>query len=56
MVAPTGMLHPGRLLPPAVLGSGEEEIKYFSTNVGNIVTMRERAVRLGITYWMEIIQ
>jgi hypothetical protein len=56
MVAPTGMEFPGRLLPPAILGTGREEIKYFSTNVGNIVTMRERGVSLGVIYWMELMQ
>jgi type IV pilus assembly protein PilY1 len=56
LVAPSGMMYPGRLLPPAVLRTGDEEIKYFSTNVGNIVTMRENTVRLGIIYWQEIIQ
>ena len=56
MVAPTGMKYPGRLLPPAILGTGNEEIKYFSTNVGSIVTMRERGAPLGIIYWMELMQ
>jgi type IV pilus assembly protein PilY1 len=56
MAAPSGMMYPGRLLPPAVLRRGEEEIKYFSTNVGNIVTMTERSVPLGIIYWMELMQ
>jgi type IV pilus assembly protein PilY1 len=55
-VAPTGMQYPGRLLPPAILRTGREEIKYFSTNVGNIVTMRELAPPLGIIYWMELMQ
>jgi len=31
----------------------DEEIKYFSTNVGAIVTLKEKAVILGISYWME---
>jgi len=56
LVAPTGKMYPGRLLPPAVLRTGDEEIKYFSTNVGNIVTMRENAIRLGIIYWQEVMQ
>jgi len=56
LVAPTGMMYPGRLLPPAILRTGNEEIKYFSTNVGNIVTMRERGVPMGVIYWMELMQ
>jgi type IV pilus assembly protein PilY1 len=55
MVVPTGMMFPGRLLPPAILRTGDEEIKYFTTNVGTIVTMREKAVPMGIIYWMEVI-
>jgi type IV pilus assembly protein PilY1 len=55
LVVPTGMMYPGRLLPPAILKTGDEEIKYFSTNVGSIVTMRERGVPLGIIYWLEVI-
>ncbi|MBW1767456.1 MAG: hypothetical protein JRJ65_10455, partial [Deltaproteobacteria bacterium] len=43
----------GRLQPPAILRKDEEEIKYFSTNVGTIVTMKEKAVALGMTYWKE---
>jgi type IV pilus assembly protein PilY1 len=55
MVVPTGMMSPGRLLPPAILKTGNEEIKYFSTNVGTIVTMREKSVSLGIIYWVDVI-
>jgi Tfp pilus tip-associated adhesin PilY1 len=54
-VVPTGMMSPGRLLPPAILKTGDEEIKYFSTNVGTIVTLRERGVPLGIIYWLEVV-
>jgi type IV pilus assembly protein PilY1 len=53
-VAPTGISYDGRLMPPAILRTEEEEIKYFSTNVGSIVTLREKAVSLGITYWLEL--
>jgi hypothetical protein len=56
MAAPSGFMYPGRSLPPPLLRRGEEEIKYFSTNVGNIVTMTERSVPLGIIYWMELMQ
>ncbi|MFC1820743.1 pilus assembly protein [Thermodesulfobacteriota bacterium] len=52
-VAPTGIEYEGRLMPPAILRDKDEEIKYFSTNVGSIVTLREKAVSLGMTYWLE---
>ncbi|MBW2614592.1 MAG: hypothetical protein JRD02_00235, partial [Deltaproteobacteria bacterium] len=52
-VAPTGITYPGHLQPPAILQVGEEEMKYFSTNVGTIVTLKEKGARLGIIYWME---
>ncbi|MFC1868467.1 PilC/PilY family type IV pilus protein [Thermodesulfobacteriota bacterium] len=52
-VAPTGVEYEGRLMPPAILRTKDEEIKYFSTNVGSIVTLREKAVTLGMTYWKE---
>jgi type IV pilus assembly protein PilY1 len=55
MVAPTGIFYPGRLHPPAILKTGNEEIKYFSTNVGSVVTLREKGVPMGIIYWMEVI-
>jgi type IV pilus assembly protein PilY1 len=53
MVAPTGITYPGHLQPPAILQIGAEEMKYFSTNVGTIVTLKEQGARLGIIYWME---
>jgi hypothetical protein len=53
-VAPTGIEYEGRLQPPAILRKSEEEIKYFSTNVGSIVTLKEVAVSLGIIYWKEV--
>jgi len=52
-IAPTGIQKPGRLLPPAILINESEEIKYFSTNVGNIVIQTERAVKIGIVHWIE---
>jgi type IV pilus assembly protein PilY1 len=54
-VAPTGIQAEGRLQPPAILRDpdGKTEKKYFSSSRGKIVTVDEKAVTLGITYWME---
>jgi len=52
-VAPTGIQKAGRLQPPAVLRMGNEEMKYFSSSSGAIATVMEKAVRLGIVYWIE---
>ena len=51
--APERQAEPGRLLPPAILIMGKVEIKYFSTNVGTIVTKTEKAVKTGISHWRE---
>jgi type IV pilus assembly protein PilY1 len=55
LVAPTGIQAEGRLQPPAILRDpdGETEKKYFSSSRGKIVTVDEKAVTLGVTYWME---
>lgn len=54
-VAPTGFRRPGRLQPPAILRlDNHREVKYFSSSTGSIVTLRERAVRLGMGYWIEV--
>jgi len=55
-VAPSGIQESGRLQSPAILRTEDGEMKYFSSSSGAIVTVRERAVSLGITYWMEIQQ
>jgi len=54
-VVPTGIEYPGRLMAPAILRDPfkDEEIKYFSTSVGSIIMLKERAVKLGISYWIE---
>jgi type IV pilus assembly protein PilY1 len=53
-VAPTGIERRGRLLPPAILKLDEDrEIKYFSSSLGVIETVTERAARTGISYWKE---
>jgi len=54
-VAPTGVKYAGRLQPPAILRVPEQERerKYMSSSRGNIVTLDEKAVTVGVTYWME---
>jgi type IV pilus assembly protein PilY1 len=53
MVAPSGVEQEGRLQPPAILGMGDTEMKYFSSSSGTIAIVMEKAVRSGITYWRE---
>jgi type IV pilus assembly protein PilY1 len=53
MVAPSGVQEEGRLQPPAILGMGDTEMKYFSSSSGTIAVVMEKAVSLGITYWRE---
>jgi Tfp pilus tip-associated adhesin PilY1 len=55
LVAPSGMKAEGKLQPPAILRvpNTHKERKYFSSSRGKIVTVDEKAVTLGITYWLE---
>ena len=55
LVAPSGMKAEGKLQPPAILRvpNSPKERKYFSSTRGKIVTVDEKAVTLGITYWLE---
>jgi Tfp pilus tip-associated adhesin PilY1 len=55
-VVPTGIQGEGRLHPPAILRipGTDRERKYFSSSRGKIVTVDEKAVTLGITYWQEL--
>jgi len=55
LVAPSGMRAEGKLQPPAILRipGTDKERKYFSSSRGKIVTVDEKAVTLGITYWLE---
>ena len=45
----------GRLQPPAILrgGGGGGEMKYLSSSTGEIETVWEASITLGISYWME---
>jgi Tfp pilus tip-associated adhesin PilY1 len=55
LVAPSGLKAAGKLQPPAILRvpNSPKERKYFSSSRGKIVTVDEKAVTLGITYWQE---
>jgi Tfp pilus tip-associated adhesin PilY1 len=54
-VPAVGIQSAGRLQPPAILKTDKDkEKKYFSSSRGKIVTVTEKGVTLGITYWMEI--
>jgi type IV pilus assembly protein PilY1 len=55
-VAPSGVEEEGMLQPPAILGMGDTEMKYFSSSSGTIATVMEQAVTLGITSWREYSQ
>ncbi|MFW6114987.1 MAG: pilus assembly protein, partial [Thermodesulfobacteriota bacterium] len=55
-VAPSAIAKRGRLQPPAILRMEPWEMKYFSSSAGSIATVREKAVRLGITSWREYSQ
>jgi type IV pilus assembly protein PilY1 len=54
-VGPTGVLEAekGRLQTPPILRMGKQEIKYFGSSSGEIITVREKAARIGMVYWME---
>ncbi len=54
-VAPAGIQMPGNLEPPAILKLNDQiEIKYLSSSTGEVHIVREKAVRLGVTYWQEM--
>ena len=47
----------GNIQPPAILRLNNLiEIKYLSSSTGAVYKLNERAVRLGMTYWMELEQ
>ncbi|UCF93867.1 MAG: PQQ-binding-like beta-propeller repeat protein, partial [Desulfobacterales bacterium] len=54
-IAPTGLWKEGNLQPPVILRlTNGAEMKFLSSSLAKIETVRERAARLGISYWMEI--
>jgi len=45
----------GNVNPPAILILNKEiEVKYLSSSTGAVHTVKEKAVRLGVTYWKEL--
>ncbi len=54
-LAPSGLKYDGNLMPPAILRiNGEIERKYLSSSSGAIEELVEKALKLGLTYWMEV--
>ena len=52
---PDGLKLAGNVNPPAILILNEEiEIKYLSSSTGGVHMVKEKAVRLGVTYWKEL--
>jgi type IV pilus assembly protein PilY1 len=53
--APNGIILPGKLQMPAILLLNKMiEVKYMSSSTGAVNLVKEKAVRLGITYWEEL--
>ena len=53
-IPPTGFFNPERLKPPPILQlDKEKEMKFFSASSGKIITVKEKAVPLGVNYWRE---
>jgi Tfp pilus tip-associated adhesin PilY1 len=54
-VIPDGLKLAGNVQPPAILILNDEiEVKYLSSSTGAVHMVREKAVRLGVTYWKEL--
>ena len=52
---PDGIKMAGKVNPPAISLLDEEiEVKYLSSSSGAVHTVKEKAVRLGVTYWKEL--
>lgn len=52
---PDGLQLAGMVQPPAILILNPEvEIKYLSSSNGAVHMVKEKAVRLGVTYWKEL--
>jgi hypothetical protein len=52
---PDGLKLAGNVQAPAILILDEEiEVKYLSSSSGAVHTVKEKAVRLGVTYWKEL--
>jgi len=54
-VIPDGIKMAGNVQPPAILILNSEiEVKYLSSSTGAVHMVKEKAVRLGVTYWKEL--
>jgi type IV pilus assembly protein PilY1 len=54
---PSGIMMPGGLQLPAILQLNKKiEVKYMSSSTGAVDTIKEIAIRLGVTYWEELEQ
>ena len=52
---PDGLKLAGNVNAPAILILNKEiEVKYLSSSTGAVHTVKEKAVRLGVTYWKEL--
>ena len=52
---PVGLQLSGNVQPPAILLLNPKiEIKYLSSSTGAVHMIKEKAVRLGVTYWKEL--
>ena len=54
---PSGLNFPGNIQPPAIsILNDKIEVKYLSSSTGAVYIIREKAVKLGISYWKEMEQ
>jgi type IV pilus assembly protein PilY1 len=54
-LAPSGIGYAGNVMPPAILRINDGiEKKYLSSSTGVIEELVEKAIKLGVTYWMEV--
>ena len=52
---PDGLKLAGNVQPPAILLLNSQiEVKYLSSSTGTVHMVKEKAVRLGVTYWKEL--
>ena len=53
----SGLKLPGNLQYPTILQLNKKsEVKFMSSSTGDVYSLREKAPRLGITYWKELLQ
>ena len=54
---PSGLLLAGNIQPPSILQLNKKiEVKFMSSSTGDIYRLNEKAIRLGVTYWQELLQ